>query len=338
MVGKVPNLEPVSSGVRASKTLRVYWSPFFQRWIAKSGNRNSGTQTQNRRYAQAGFTAAVRMIKNVSPQDVQAAEDMSRNTPFLGRDLKMKAASGTLLQWIDDSGVTWVGRRQVYPDIQAALDAISNVVGTMLVRTTEGWLGLLPGNADDVLTINADNALPSWQPNTGGGGSQLNAWSYSAQLTSNHSENFATRGNIITPQVDCKIHDLAALGTLVTGATYRMGIAEIDHATLKLIEDPSLTNSVTVAAGAANTSIMTVLATDKQLTGGHYYYVFLQRTDATPTTAMVLNFTSGLQIAPNFLMPNTGTAYKIASQAIHNGDTIISEGGGVNAIFFTYRS
>jgi hypothetical protein len=170
MTGKVPRLEPRSSGQRTSKVVRQYWSPFFQKWITKSGNQSSGFQNANRKAAQAGFSAAVKMIKNLSADDCAAASLMARNTPFLDRDLKMKAATGLLLQWIDTDGKVWTGRRQVYPDIQAALDSITTQQGAVLVRTEAGWLGLLPGDPNQVMTMDAVGKYPLWADSQGGGG------------------------------------------------------------------------------------------------------------------------------------------------------------------------
>lgn len=170
MTGKVPRLEPRSSGQRTTKVVRQYWSPFFQKWITKSGNQSSGPSTPARQAVQGTFSATVKIIKQVSADDRVAAAALAKNTPFLDRDLLMKTASGLLFNWIDDDGVTWVGRRQVYPDIQAALDSIGMVEGGMLVRTSAGWLVLSPGAASQVLTMDADASLPFWDDPQGGDG------------------------------------------------------------------------------------------------------------------------------------------------------------------------
>lgn len=45
-----------------------------------------------------------------------------------------------------------------------SLDALGQRVGTILVRTLDGWSIIEPGPEGYVLTSNGPTALPTWQP------------------------------------------------------------------------------------------------------------------------------------------------------------------------------
>jgi hypothetical protein len=50
--------------------------------------------------------------------------------------------------------------------VSASLDAISQAVGSILIRTTDGWAYLEAGPEGWVLTSNGPAQLPTWQPPT----------------------------------------------------------------------------------------------------------------------------------------------------------------------------
>lgn len=53
-------------------------------------------------------------------------------------------------------------------ELSALLDLFGSVTGSIIYRSATGWVVRLPGNADDVLTIDA--GLPVWKPNSAAGG------------------------------------------------------------------------------------------------------------------------------------------------------------------------
>lgn len=48
--------------------------------------------------------------------------------------------------------------------VSESLDAISQQVGSILVRTLDGWSWIPPGPEGYVLTSNGPANLPTWQP------------------------------------------------------------------------------------------------------------------------------------------------------------------------------
>ena len=135
MVGKVPNLEPQSSGLRLPKGVRQYWSPFFQKWITKQTPTRQPLTSIFRKASTENFKTAQQLIRQVSAEDWQAATDMSRKTPFLTRDLLMKNAYGNLLVVRDEAGTEWMGVGVLNANIQQLLNSITTMDDTMLVRS-----------------------------------------------------------------------------------------------------------------------------------------------------------------------------------------------------------
>lgn len=48
--------------------------------------------------------------------------------------------------------------------VSEALDSLSQQVGTILVRTREGWVPIEPGPAGYVLTSLGPDQIPEWRP------------------------------------------------------------------------------------------------------------------------------------------------------------------------------
>lgn len=336
MAGKVPNLEPHSSGPRMPKTLRQYWSPFFQRWITKQGNTSSGVQSEERRAVQATFTATVQLIKNLSGDDCDAATKLAAFTPFLDRDLKMKVAGGLLYNWIDDDGKTWVGRRQVYPDIQAALDSITVDIGSVLVRTPDGWLGLLPGLAQEVLTIDIASGMPAWLPPAGGGGGGAEfTFPIPETLSVSDAQNFGSRGQIYTCLADIKIASSSVTFNAVATGVYKIGCAPFDIATGKMTVAPIYSPSWTAPASQMESPSF-IFAVEPEFVAGQTIILFVVRTDVSGTTSLNMCFTAiGKYGHPGMWIPTNTPAYKLASNNPTTAD-VWTSGGALYPIQPTY--
>ncbi len=149
---------------------RTYYSNFFQRYITTSWTTSRGPKTQRAKWSQDAFAAAVKQIRGVSPDEYQAAQAMAVNTPYLGRDLLMKAARGTLVIFQFQDGSVLMGTQYAATLLEALLNTISETPGTMIVKTVDGWSGLLPGDDGKVLTIDSVSGLPIWETPAGGGG------------------------------------------------------------------------------------------------------------------------------------------------------------------------
>lgn len=162
MTGKVPGLSPAVGAVRIRGRLQVVWNEKFQRYVAKSWPKGNGGDTPRRKVAREEFIKAAALIKHATPEEVQAATDLTRNTPFLIRDVLMMAAYGRLIEGTTKDGVTWKGIRTVAKDMSDLLDMITNVPGSVLYRGDTDWLGLGPGAANQLLVVDPTTMKPKW--------------------------------------------------------------------------------------------------------------------------------------------------------------------------------
>lgn len=125
----------------------------IQAWPRKRGKPKSAvTLVQN-----AEFVRFVAAVNDMSPDDRIAAIEIAKGTPYTWRDVLSRAITGQLVE-ID--GGTLV-------DIQAALDGLTEVPGSLILRTTEGWRGLDPGGETQMLAV--DGGLPAWVDQAGPG-------------------------------------------------------------------------------------------------------------------------------------------------------------------------
>lgn len=163
-VPSVPGLEQWNASQRLRGVLSFHYNTKFQTWVVRRwpGKRPGGTPKQLA--ARAAFAAAAALIKQKSSDDYQAALGWSVGTGFTWKDLMTMAAYGTLLESSADSGITYRSYALMTDEVQSLLDSITNEPGAMLVRTTDGWRGLAPGIADEVLTWDGPTSLPDWKP------------------------------------------------------------------------------------------------------------------------------------------------------------------------------
>jgi hypothetical protein len=150
--------------------VHVYYSPKFNRWIARSWPKGNGGDTNKRRWSREAFSNAVQTLKLCGADDQQFAEETAKATPYFKRDILMKMVMGTLIPEMKFANKTYVSARIANMNIQQGLDTISQTTGAMVVRTPDGWVALVPGDDGDILTFDSLSGLPQWQPNTGGGG------------------------------------------------------------------------------------------------------------------------------------------------------------------------
>lgn len=128
-------------------------TPFRGIMVAKAWPRKRGPKgTPAQMEARAAFTKMVRAVTDMMPEDKVAAMELAAGTAYTWRDVLSALVNGNL---VDVPGIQMI-------TTQAALDAITDTVGAMLVRTAEGWVGLAPGPDADVVTM-ADGA-PAWRP------------------------------------------------------------------------------------------------------------------------------------------------------------------------------
>jgi hypothetical protein len=161
---RIKNREGVPRPIRARGIFLVVNHPRTG-WTAKAWPKKPKTPpTAAQIRARAEFGAAARATKTASDLDWNAARELTVGTPYYPRDALLSAMYGKLLQWTMSDGTIIIGRRVLYPELQQALDVITNVPGSMLFRNAAVWAQLPPGNDGDVLFYNAGDALPHWAP------------------------------------------------------------------------------------------------------------------------------------------------------------------------------
>lgn len=131
--------------------------PHVQTWPRKRGTPKSNTTIEQN----AEFARFVEAVTNMPADQRIAAMEIAEGSQFTWRDVLSKAITGQLV-YLDV---------ELLVDIQTALDTISDDVGAILIRTVDGWIGLLPGTTGEVLTITG--GLPSWEPGVDTGITEL---------------------------------------------------------------------------------------------------------------------------------------------------------------------
>lgn len=157
-----PGLPRYQGKTRIKGKALQFYSPKYQRWITRSWPRGQGADTEKRALQRADFSSAVKLIKQVDPSEYQDAMDLSKGTPYLYRDLLMKAATGTLISFTDDTGRFWMPTRDAIQSIQPMLDSISAVPGSLLFRNSNFWAYVPPPSQDSILEYSQSTNNLDW--------------------------------------------------------------------------------------------------------------------------------------------------------------------------------
>lgn len=157
-----------------------------QRYVVRSWQKGNGGPTPDRLLAQASFKQSITIIKQSVDLDVIASVDMAKGTPYLPRDLRMKASFGTLIIATLKDGTVLQGGRQVAVNVSDLLDQISDLPGSLLQRGPDGWQAVAPGTVDGFV-VTWDAGLNLWlakAPSGGGGGAEasIKPWTDVAAL------------------------------------------------------------------------------------------------------------------------------------------------------------
>ena len=124
--------------------------------------RGKRRRTLEERDSIATFDAAIALYYWLVDSEREAVREAVKGTQWLARDLHVTLMYGTFFMIYRPDG------RPLYPmsyriEVQQALDALGFNVGSILVRTDDGWLALEPGTAGQVLTSNGPGVPPSWE-------------------------------------------------------------------------------------------------------------------------------------------------------------------------------
>lgn len=219
--------------------------------------------------------------------------------------------------------------------------------GTAIGLTTSGTISLkdtavTPGTYGDSthvgqFTVDQQGRITAAANVATAGGSSPVAAQFAPYTGVSHfSSLFAAKGNVITPDTAMTITGASALITSVTGGTYKFGIAPYNTGTNKITSPPVYSSLFTEAAGATFQPIYAGFPTPVALAADTSYIIFCVRTDATSTTAFDFGFSTGPFYSPGLFVPNTGTAFVLASLAPAITDVWTSDGPGLEQIMFTY--
>lgn len=130
------------------------WGLVAQAWPRKRPNWKNPVNLAQRE----AFTAMVRAQQDMMVADVVGAMGIARGSYFLYRDVLERALTGRLIAFDPVSVAT----------PQEILDSITDEIGAILIRTSDGWAGLSPGDAGTVLSVDALTGLPIWADSAGG--------------------------------------------------------------------------------------------------------------------------------------------------------------------------
>lgn len=175
----------------------------------------------------------------------------------------------------------------------------------------------------------------------GGGGSNTTAepqlyFNPSTSSGTSEAESAAAFGDLVTPDFNCTISGIGALLTTVSSGTYKLGIAPYNTGTNEITAPPTYSGTVTIGTGAAQKTLWGNLTSTVSLTAGATYVIFLVRTDSTSSVSQTVYYDGGPIVAPGFTLPNSGTAYYLASTAPTTSQAWSSAGNDVWVMFWTY--
>lgn len=211
--------------IRGSFYIRqTRWGTVLQKWPRKRPRNNN----PYRAYREAEFAYAATFTKYVEPIELQTAIALSKDTLLLPRDLLVMASYGNFFDFTLPDGTPVMTRTQVAPNPQLVLDMVTDVTGSLLFRADVGWVGVNPGNENDVLTM--VGGYPAWAAGGGGGGAALQ--SLTATYNTVDSTAAATKGLLFEPNVDCAIVSIAMSGNQFPNGDHELVITKLSSATV----------------------------------------------------------------------------------------------------------
>lgn len=197
-------------------------SKVMKAWPRKRGPTTDPAQLLR----QARF--AVRRYYAHDPIDIDniMARLLTAGSPFLPGDILYKQQVGTLCEVITQSGTYYRSLRLTQQQIQAELDSITNTIGAILYRDKNGWVGLAPGQPNQVLTAQGAGNAVLWST-AGGGGSSGFLMHHTNAPTSKSASNAATQGAFLYLTEDMAISSVLTAGYYDPTQSYKIGLATV---------------------------------------------------------------------------------------------------------------
>lgn len=182
--------------------------PVVQAWPRKRGRAKSGYDY----YRQAEFGIAAKWAANPGPLDLYTATEMAKGTLQVPRDILQMAMYGYYYVFILPDGREMIPAREMTNNPQYILDLVTEEIGSLLVRTQIGWVGLPPGPDGWALTMQGGE--PSWAPASGSGGG-VPVWLGPDSQDGNH-DGIGTRAVRFRPRLALSIDAAAIEGHIQT--------------------------------------------------------------------------------------------------------------------------
>lgn len=120
------------------------------------------------------FRQYATQTKLIIPSQYNDCKAVAEGTGFMWRDIFEMLQCGRLLVIVTTDGHVYRSYRDMMREIQADLDTITNVTGAVLIRTLDGWRGVVGTKAGQVLTC-YDPVQPPDFLDLGGNGGGSNA-------------------------------------------------------------------------------------------------------------------------------------------------------------------
>lgn len=136
----------------------IYYSTRGQQIVASKWPRSDPTPNNPAKIKnRADFARMQAALKEVDVVARVTAELLAKNSGYTWRDVLQRAMVGRIWEWEFVDGVE-------FPmiDVQDILGQLCTTPGAVIVCTSTGWVCLLPGTDDQVLTIDPVTHLPKW--------------------------------------------------------------------------------------------------------------------------------------------------------------------------------
>jgi hypothetical protein len=151
-----PELRARLKGVLVIRNTK--YGPKAQAWPTKTRK----ALTPYERYKRTEFAYAAMWARLPDELARITAENLVKGTQYVWRDILMSAMYGNYYIIFDEHGNQMDQFRMVAPNPQLVLDLVGDTPGSMLYRSDEGWVLLLPPSMNSMLYWEA--GAPVWGP------------------------------------------------------------------------------------------------------------------------------------------------------------------------------
>lgn len=197
--------------------------------IRKWPRRRTAAENQKHFASCQLFIDRVKQMKQELAASQVAAAEMSKGSALLPRDVQMMLMANTFYGTFELDGQLYFPVH-VMTEVSQALDVLAREPGSILYRSEDGWIGLLPGQSGNVLALEGSPPRPIWTPPAGGGGSGLvPRWTVDTVSSRSH----AAKGSLIDPDFTVQATHLVAAMRPASNMPVRIGLWRLDEGTIE---------------------------------------------------------------------------------------------------------